>query len=240
MDVASPIPLSRLFDFDQGDEGSDQIVLNESERQYQQKLRDEFDAGFKDLKDSDPEPKGQQNGDHAHDHGFPQRRRSLDSEEDEIRIDDDDEEDRLSERMYRNSRLPPPPPPPPMGPPSIKHLPSALQEAQSTYAQIEYNIYRGPNTGNSPVDDCLPCQCKYNPRKSYFSVVGVFLILAKAMLYSQYCPFFCLLFSLFRKPPSTDRDPRWKACGPDCINRNLLVECIEDDCPCGSYCLNRR
>ncbi|KAF9383777.1 histone methyltransferase set2 [Podila verticillata] len=200
MDVASPIPLSRLFDFDQGDEGSDQIVLNESERQYQQKLRDEFDAGFKDLKDSDPEPKGQQNGDHAHDHGFPQRRRSLDSEEDEIRIDDDDEEDRLSERMYRNSRLPPPPPPPPMGPPSIKHLPSALQEAQSTYAQIEYNIYRGPTTGNSPVDDCLPCQCKYNPH----------------------------------------RDPRWKACGPDCINRNLLVECIEDDCPCGSYCLNRR
>jgi len=174
MDVASPIPLSRLFDFDQGDEGSDQIVLNESERQYQQKLRDEFDAGFKDLKDSDPEPKSQQNGGHAHDH-VPQRHRSLDSEEDEIRIDDDDEEDRLSERMYRNSRLPPPPPPPPMGPPSIKHLPSALQEAQSTYAQIEYNIYRGPNTGNSPVDDCLPCQCKYNPRKPFhFSVVGVF------------------------------------------------------------------
>ncbi|KAG0084028.1 histone methyltransferase set2, partial [Podila epicladia] len=202
MDVASPIPLSRLFDFDQGSEGSDQIVLNESERQYQQKLRDEFDAGFKDLKDSDSKesnPKDPLNGNHAHDHGFSQRR-SFDSDEDEIRIDDDDDEDRLSERMYRNSRLPPPPPPPPMGPPSIKHLPSALQEAQSTYAQIEYNIYRGTNTGNSPVDDCLPCQCKFNPH----------------------------------------RDPRWKACGPDCINRNLLVECIEDDCPCGSYCLNRR
>lgn len=175
MDVASPIPLSRLFDFDQGDEGSDQIVLNESERQYQQKLRDEFDAGFKDLKDSDSkesDPKDPQNGNRAHDHGFSQRR-SFDSDEDEIRIDDDDDEDRLSERMYRNSRLPPPPPPPPMGPPSIKYLPSALEEAQSTYAQIEYNIYRGTNTGNSPVDDCLPCQCKYNPRKSALqSVLG--------------------------------------------------------------------
>ncbi|KAF9328472.1 histone methyltransferase set2 [Podila minutissima] len=178
MDVASPIPLSRLFDFDQGDEGSDQIVLNESERQYQKKLRDEFDAGFKDLKDTDSKEsnsKDPQNGNRAHDHGFSQRR-SFDSDEDEIRIDDDDDEDRLSERMYRNSRLPPPPPPPPMGPPPIKHLPSALEEAQSTYAQIEYNIYRGTNTGNSPVDDCLPCQCKYNPRKlSLESALGTIL-----------------------------------------------------------------
>lgn len=178
MDVATPIPLSRLFDFDQGDERSDQIVLNESERQYQQKLRDEFDAGFKDLKDSDSkgsDPKDPQNGNYAPDHGFPQRR-SFDSDEDEIRIDDDDDEDRLSERMYRNSRLPPPPPPPPMGPPSIKHLPSALQEAQSTYAQIEYNIYRGLNTGNSPVDDCLPCQCKFNPRKSAYLVLSIIFV----------------------------------------------------------------
>jgi hypothetical protein len=59
----------------------------------------------------------------------------------------------------------PPPPPPPISPPSIRHLPSARDQAQSTYQQIEHNIYRGSNTGNSPVDDCLPCQCKYNPCK---------------------------------------------------------------------------
>lgn len=41
-----------------------------------------------------------------------------------------------------------------------------MNDAQSTYQQIEHNIYRGANTGNSPVDDCLPCQCKYNPSKS--------------------------------------------------------------------------
>ncbi|ORZ02031.1 hypothetical protein BCR41DRAFT_313596 [Lobosporangium transversale] len=132
------------------------------------------------------------------------RTSSYDSEDEEIRIDDDSEDEDQGPKRTRSDRhkqaLPPPPPPPPIGPPSIKYLPSSLEEAQSTYQQIDHNIYRGTNTGNSPVDDCLPCQCKYNPH----------------------------------------RDPRWKACGPDCINRNLLVECIEDDCPCGSYCLNRR
>ncbi|KAF9415316.1 histone methyltransferase set2, partial [Entomortierella beljakovae] len=129
------------------------------------------------------------------------RSHTYESDDEEIRIDDDDDDDEIH-TSYRRSKqpLPPPPPPPPIGPPSIKHLPTAIDQAQSTYQQIEHNIYRGPNTGNSPVDDCLPCQCKYNPH----------------------------------------RDPLWKACGPDCINRNLLVECIEDDCPCGSYCLNRR
>ncbi|KAG0321356.1 histone methyltransferase set2 [Podila horticola] len=85
-------------------------------------------------------------------------------------------------------------------PPSTKHLPSVVEEAQSNYQTIDHNIYRGNNTGNPPMNDAFPCQCKYNP----------------------------------------NRDPRWKACGSDCINRNLFVECIEDDCPCGSYCLNRR
>ncbi|KAG0032565.1 histone methyltransferase set2 [Podila clonocystis] len=100
------------------------------------------------------------------------------------------------------SLTPPPSPPirPKQTPPSIKHLPSAVEEAQSNYQTIDHNIYRGNNTGNPPMNDAFPCQCKYNP----------------------------------------NRDPRWKACGSDCINRNLFVECMEDDCPCGSYCLNRR
>ncbi|KAF9931977.1 histone methyltransferase set2 [Linnemannia zychae] len=198
LETSSPIPLSRLFDFDKEDLSSDKIIHNESERQYQQKLKDEFDAGFKDIKG---EGGGDFNSfDHTDTYTRPRSRRILyDSDEEEIQInnDDEDEEDR---RLYRSRHSVPPPPPPPIGPPSIKHLPSALEAAQSTYQQIDDNIYRGVNTGNSPVDDCLPCQCKYNP----------------------------------------NRDPRWKACGPDCINRNLLVECIEDDCPCGSYCLNRR
>ncbi|KAG0369543.1 histone methyltransferase set2, partial [Mortierella sp. AD032] len=197
LEISSPIPLSRLFDFDKEDRSSDKIVLNESERQYQQKLKDEFDAGFKDIKDEGRN--GTDSLDHADSFARPRSRRIVyDSDDEEVHVDDDeDEEDR---RLYRSKHSVPPPPPPPIGPPPIRHLPSAIEDAQSTYQQIELNIYRGANTGNSPVDDCLPCQCKYNP----------------------------------------SRDPRWKACGPDCINRNLLVECIEDDCPCGSYCLNRR
>ncbi|KAF9195477.1 histone methyltransferase set2 [Haplosporangium sp. Z 767] len=205
LEITSPIPLSRLFDFDKDDKKSDQIVLNESERQYQKKLRDEFDAGFQDIKnhsDGGQDRNGDrpldQVGGYANGHG--NHRRPYDSDDEEIRVDDDDEDDTQGERSFNGKHSIPPPPPPPIGPPSIKHLPSAIELAQSTYQQIEHNIYRGTNTGNSPVDDCLPCQCKYNPH----------------------------------------RDPRWKACGPDCINRNLLVECIEDDCPCGSYCLNRR
>ncbi|KAG0054485.1 histone methyltransferase set2 [Gryganskiella cystojenkinii] len=201
LEISSPIPLSRLFDFDQGDQGSDKIVLNESERQYQKKLREEFDAGFEDIHAAD---QGSLEGEYttnrrdavSNGHGY-LGGKAYDSDDEEIRVNDDEEEGELRESKLQR---PPPPPPPPAGPPSIKHLPSALDEAQSSYLQIQHNIYRGANTGNSPVDDCLPCQCKYNPH----------------------------------------RDPRWKACGPDCINRNLLVECIEDDCPCGSYCLNRR
>ncbi|KAF9089848.1 histone methyltransferase set2 [Mortierella sp. AD031] len=198
LEISSPIPLSRLFDFDKEDHSSDKIVRNESERQYQQKLQDEFDAGFKDFKDEDRN--GFDSLDNPDRYTRPRSRRIVyDSDDEEIHVDDDEDED--DRRLYRSKHsVPPPPPPPPIGPPSIKHLPSSLADAQSTYQQIEHNIYRGANTGNSPVDDCLPCQCKYNPH----------------------------------------RDPRWKACGPDCINRNLLVECIEDDCPCGSYCLNRR
>ncbi|KAF9135603.1 histone methyltransferase set2 [Mortierella sp. 14UC] len=197
LEISSPIPLSRLFDFDKEDHSSDKIVLNESERQYQQKLKDEFDAGFKDIKDEGRN--GFDSLDHADSFTRPRSGRIVyDSDDEEVHVDDDeDEEDR---RLYKSRHSVPPPPPPPIGPPPIRNLPSAIQDAQSTYQQIEHNIYRGANTGNSPVDDCLPCQCKYNP----------------------------------------NRDPRWKACGPDCINRNLLVECIEDDCPCGSYCLNRR
>ncbi|KAF9109112.1 histone methyltransferase set2 [Mortierella sp. AM989] len=200
-EITGSIPLSRLFDFDKEDQKSDLIVKNESERQYQRKLRDEFDAVFEGMND--------QTGDHERNGSHTMNKSSsftngrshiYDSDEEEIRIDDDDDDDDNSSLRRNKQSLPPPPPPPPIGPPTIKHLPSALDDAQSTYQQIEHNIYRGANTGNSPVDDCLPCQCKYNPH----------------------------------------RDPRWKACGPDCINRNLLVECIEDDCPCGSYCLNRR
>ncbi|GJJ68240.1 hypothetical protein EMPS_00586 [Entomortierella parvispora] len=201
LEISSPIPLSRLFDFDKGDQGSDKIVLNESERQYQQKLREEFDAGFEDIQDHQRADGAQGNASSdasTNGHGY-LGSKPYDSEDEEIRIDDDDDDDQEGQAHKRKLQVPPPPPPP-TGPPSIKHLPSALEEAQSSYLQIEDNIYRGTNTGNSPVDDCLPCQCKYNPH----------------------------------------RDPRWKACGPDCINRNLLVECIEDDCPCGSYCLNRR
>ncbi|KAF9416858.1 histone methyltransferase set2 [Podila epigama] len=109
---------------------------------------------------------------------------------------DDDLDSQLS--------LTPPPSPHPRNrapePPSTRYYPSAVKEAQSSYQTIEHNIYRGTNTGNPPMNDTFPCQCKYNPR----------------------------------------RDPRWMACGADCINRNLFVECIEDDCPCGKYCLNRR
>ncbi|KAF9146584.1 histone methyltransferase set2 [Linnemannia schmuckeri] len=197
LEISSPIPLSRLFDFDKEDQSSDKIVLNESERQYQQKLKDEFDAGFKDIQDEDRN--GFDSLDRADSFARPRSRRIVyDSDDEEVRVDDDEDEN--DRRLYRSKHSVPPPPPPPLGPPPIKNLPSAMKDAQSTYQQIEHNIYRGANTGNSPVDDCLPCQCKYNP----------------------------------------NRDPRWKACGPDCINRNLLVECIEDDCPCGSYCLNRR
>ncbi|KAF8936365.1 histone methyltransferase set2 [Haplosporangium gracile] len=196
-EISSPIPLSRLFDFDKEDQSSDKIVLNESERQYQQKLKDEFDAGFKDIQDEDRN--GFDSLDRADSFTRPRSRRIVyDSDDEEGRVDDDEDEN--DRRLYRSKHSVAPPPPPPLGPPPIKNLPSAMKDAQSSYQQIEHNIYRGANTGNSPVDDCLPCQCKYNP----------------------------------------NRDPRWKACGPDCINRNLLVECIEDDCPCGSYCLNRR
>ncbi|KAI7832381.1 hypothetical protein BC939DRAFT_102354 [Gamsiella multidivaricata] len=201
LEISSPIPLSRLFDFDKEDQKSDQIVKNESKRQYQQKLRDEFDAGFEELTNQNGGRTLGGTGDYTNGHSG--HAKTYDSDEEEIRVDDDDDDNDQDARRERTDRstLPlPPPPPPPIGPPPIKHLPSALEEAQSSYQQIEHNIYRGSNTGNSPVDDCLPCQCKYNPH----------------------------------------RDPRWKACGPDCINRNLLVECIEDDCPCGSYCLNRR
>jgi hypothetical protein len=41
-----------------------------------------------------------------------------------------------------------------------------VEEATRNYQTIQDNIYKGANTGNSPVDDCLPCQCKFNPRKS--------------------------------------------------------------------------
>ncbi|KAG0291936.1 histone methyltransferase set2 [Linnemannia gamsii] len=197
LEISSPIPLSRLFDFDKEDQSSDKIVLNESERQYQQKLKDEFDAGFNDIQDE--ERNGFDSSDRPDSFSRPRSRRIVyDSDDEEVHVDDDEDED--DRRLYRSKHSVPPPPPPPLGPPPIKNLPSAMSDAQSTYQQMEHNIYRGANTGNSPVDDCLPCQCKYNP----------------------------------------NRDPRWKACGPDCINRNLLVECIEDDCPCGSYCLNRR
>ncbi|CAO3565467.1 unnamed protein product [Mortierella alpina] len=205
LEISSPIPLSRLFDFDKEDQKSDKIVRNESERQYQKKLRDEFEAGFHDINDcTDGELAPNQRSAMSSGGGIANGHHSngavYDSDDEEIRIDDDEDDDAQRGRDYKSKSSVPPPPPPPIGPPSIKHLPTALFEAQSSYQQIEHNIYRGTNTGNSPVDDCLPCQCKYNPH----------------------------------------RDPRWKACGPDCINRNLLVECIEDDCPCGSYCLNRR
>lgn len=129
------------------------------------------------------------------------------------------------------SLTPPPSPPirPKQTPSSIKHLPSVVQEAQSNYQTIDHNIYRGNNTGNPPMNDAFPCQCKYNPSKcpawlAPFYHVSLFSYLLMA------------LFSL----TLLDRDPRWKACGSDCINRNLFVECMEDDCPCGSYCLNRK
>ena len=165
LEICSPIPLSRLFDFDKGDQGSDKIVLNESERQYQRKLREEFDAGFEDIQDQQKADRAKENGSNgvsANGHGY-LGSKAYDSEDEEIHIDDD-EDDQEGQVHKRKLQVPPPPPPPP-GPPSIKHLPSALEEAQSSYLQIEYNIYRGTNTGNSPVDDCLPCQCKYNPRK---------------------------------------------------------------------------
>lgn len=50
-------------------------------------------------------------------------------------------------------------------PPSTKHLPSVVEEAQSNYQTIDHNIYRGNNTGNPPMNDAFPCQCKYNPSK---------------------------------------------------------------------------
>ncbi|KAF9994769.1 histone methyltransferase set2 [Entomortierella chlamydospora] len=201
LETNGPIPLSRLFDFDKEDQKSDLIVKNESERQYQQKLRDEFDAVFEDM--NGQAGSHERNGSRTMNKsaGYTNGSHIYDSDDEEIHIDDSDDDNDANGSLRMNKQsLPPPPPPPPIGPPSIRHLPSALDDAQSSYQQIEHNIYRGTNTGNSPVDDCLPCQCKYNPH----------------------------------------RDPRWKACGPDCINRNLLVECIEDDCPCGSYCLNRR
>jgi hypothetical protein len=38
------------------------------------------------------------------------------------------------------------------------------------------------------------------------------------------------------------RDDPSAACGEgsDCINRALLIECTDEDCPCGVYCQNRR
>jgi hypothetical protein len=39
-----------------------------------------------------------------------------------------------------------------------------------------------------------------------------------------------------------DVDDTGAACGDDdiCINRMMFMECMEDDCPCGRYCRNRR
>jgi hypothetical protein len=163
LEISSPIPLSRLFDFDKEDQSSDKIVLNESERQYKQKLKDEFDAGFKDIQDE--ERNGFDSSDRLESFSRPRSRRIVyDSDDEEVHVDDDEDED--DRRLYRSKHSVPPPPPPPLGPPPIKNLPSAMSDAQSTYQQIEHNIYRGANTGNSPVDDCLPCQCKYNPSKS--------------------------------------------------------------------------
>lgn len=36
------------------------------------------------------------------------------------------------------------------------------------------------------------------------------------------------------------KDPITKACGADCINRAIFIECIKKYCPCGDYCTNRR
>ena len=36
------------------------------------------------------------------------------------------------------------------------------------------------------------------------------------------------------------QDPVSDACGPDCINRVLFMECPKRDCPVGQYCSNRR
>lgn len=39
-----------------------------------------------------------------------------------------------------------------------------------------------------------------------------------------------------------DVDDPMAACGDDnaCINRMMFIECTENDCSCGRYCLNRR
>ncbi|CAG8844835.1 6216_t:CDS:2, partial [Racocetra persica] len=38
------------------------------------------------------------------------------------------------------------------------------------------------------------------------------------------------------------KDNPSKACGEytGCVNRELFIECVEGECPCGSYCQNRR
>lgn len=37
-----------------------------------------------------------------------------------------------------------------------------------------------------------------------------------------------------------DSDPIEKACGEDCINRALFIECLAKNCPVGDHCQNRR
>ncbi|KAK5814458.1 hypothetical protein F5H01DRAFT_25237 [Linnemannia elongata] len=208
-------PLSRLFDMDEGADGPDRLLQSNTESRPRVVSRDSQKVDSRRNSSSPWRSNGRASG---------YNQNNDDDDDEEIRIDDDDEEEDFyrRSRSRRNIRVsssrsrsrsrslsrsrsaspppPPPPPPAPVGPPSIKNLPSVVEEATKGYQTIQDNIYKGANTGNSPVDDCLPCQCKFNPHV----------------------------------------DPRWKACGPDCINRNLLVECIEDDCPCGSYCLNRR
>ncbi|KAG9066757.1 histone methyltransferase set2 [Linnemannia hyalina] len=151
-------PLSRLFDMDEGADGPDRLLQNNTESRPRVVSRDSRKVDSRGKSSSPWRSNGKASG---------YNQNNNDDDDEEIHIDDDDEE----QDFYRRG-----------------------------YQTIQDNIYKGANTGNSPVDDCLPCQCKFNPHV----------------------------------------DPRWKACGPDCINRNLLVECIEDDCPCGSYCLNRR
>lgn len=34
--------------------------------------------------------------------------------------------------------------------------------------------------------------------------------------------------------------PREDACGEDCVNRQIFMECTPGECRCGAYCLNRR
>ncbi|KAF9286180.1 histone methyltransferase set2 [Mortierella antarctica] len=162
----------------------DRIPLADLFRDHEETPSNHLDyqgSNIEDVDDDDPLPIQRR----RHLHSRQGRRARLiesdDEEEQDNQPNDESEEETIQaySRTYMSSSsglsspcddldsqlslTPPPSPPisPKQAPASIKHLPSVVEEAQTNYQTIDHNIYRGNNTGNPPMNDAFPCQCKF-------------------------------------------------------------------------------